>query len=164
MILWKCPPQQSKYITWCDLMWYSECQGQRRANRMSLTVSTAVQWPHRWVMRCRRRCLSLTTSERKSTALFLHGERRHFSRLQSNSVDETGDFTKGVLSSLNKINETWKWASSCSHWAGGRDGEERQELVLPLPLIIQGITPGEGFIIQIFKSASIKTRTFLSEH
>ena len=36
-------------------------------------------------------------------------------------------------------------------------GERQGELVLPLSLIIQGITPGEGLIIQIFKSGTIKT-------
>lgn len=48
----------------------------------------------------------LTESKRKSTGLLFHGEQSHFSQLQSNTADETGDFTKGVLGSLDKINET----------------------------------------------------------
>lgn len=47
---------------------------------------------------------------------------------------------------------------------GGGVGEGPAELVLALSLIIRGIPPGEGFLIHIFKSGTIKTRTFLSEH
>lgn len=50
-----------------------------------------------------------------------------------------------------------KHESELVHAHTDREGEEQRKLVLPLSLIIHGITPGEGFIIQIFKSGTIKT-------
>lgn len=109
---------------WCDLIWYSECRGHTRENLMSFNVNAAVQWPHRWVMWCRRCCLSWPKVKEKKHFSLFHGEQRHLSQLQSNTVDETGDFTKGVLSSLNKINETWsELVHSHTDISWGREAE-----------------------------------------
>lgn len=104
----------------CDIQ---NARGEWKQASCPLTVSTAVHWPHEWVMWCRGSCLSWPKVKEKALLSVSTESRDIFHNFKLTLLMRQEIFTKGVLSSLNKINETWKWASSCSHWQGGREAE-----------------------------------------
>lgn len=161
MILWKRSLQQSKYITRCDLMWYPDCQRQSRESLVSLTANPTAHRPHRWVMWVSTLLSELTKSERKSTVLLSMESRDIFHNSKVTPLMRQEILPKVCSAAWIRL---MKHESELVHAHTDREGAEWRELVLLLSLIIQGITPGESLIIQIFKSGTIKTWTFPSEH
>lgn len=153
------PSHFMNFITVCDLMWYSECQGPKREKEMPLTVNTAVHLRHRWVM-CQHCCLSWPKVKEKVLVTFPWRADTFFHNSKVTLLMGREILPKVCSAAWIRL---MKHESELVHARTDREGE--RELVLP-PVInhTTGITPGEGFVFQIFKSGTIKTWTFLSEH
>lgn len=118
-------------------MGYSECRGQSGESLASPRCEHCSSPASQWVMCCRPRWPEV----KEKALLSSRWTAEIFFTAHSNTVDETGDFTEGVL---QKNNETWTWASFPSRWCSS--------------LVInhtQHHTRG-GLIVHTFKSDTIK--------